>query len=139
MKSKKWLFTILLSASVALSACGSEEDQSVSTGEKESTDESATLSIAEGAEQMKTEIVDLKEQLNAEDQTKVKENAENLEELWEAFEDDVKDQDAELYEKVETPLHLIEAGAEVEPLDVSTLTQAADDLNDVLTELENLK
>ena len=88
---------------------------------------------------MQKTIAELKTQLNDKDSAKVKKSGEELEESWEKFEDNVKDKDKELYEKVETPLHTIEAGAKSEPLDVNTLSAAADELNNTLTEVKNLK
>jgi hypothetical protein len=44
----------------------------------------------------------------------------------------VKETNAEAYAKIEDPLHLIQAGAEVAPLDKAILTKAADDLNAAL-------
>ena len=71
--------------------------------------------------------------------TKVNESGENLEKSWQKFEDGVKDKNADLYEKVETPLHTIEAGAKSQPLDEQTLNKAADELDSVLSDVEKLK
>ncbi|MGE7902206.1 hypothetical protein ACQKOI_27835, partial [Bacillus paramycoides] len=78
-------------------------------------------------------------QLQAKDAAKVKDDAEQLEKTWQTFEDTVKEKNADLYEKLETPLHTIEAGAKIEPLDVQTLNKAAEDLDTVLTEVGKLK
>ena len=88
---------------------------------------------------MKQVLADMKTQLTAKDAAKVKDSGTELEEKWEVFEDSVKDKSPDLYEKVETPLHIIEAGAKVEPLDTKTLDKAAIDLDSVLTEVQNLK
>jgi hypothetical protein len=81
----------------------------------------------------------MKIQLNAKDAAKVKESGENLEKSWQTFEDEVKDKSADLYEKVETPLHTIEAGAKSKTLDEQTLNKAADELDTVLSDVEKLK
>jgi iron uptake system EfeUOB component EfeO/EfeM len=138
MQSKKYILPILLATSLALVACGSKEDKSTEEGKK-TEDTVSQTSISDGAKEMKVEISDLKKQIVAKDEAKVKENAENLEKSWQKFEDGVKDKDAALYEKVETPLHIIEAGAKVNPLDDKTLNEAANDLDSVLSDVEKLK
>ena len=85
---------------------------------------------------MKQTITDLKAQLNEKDAAKEKESGENLEKSWQNFEDEVKDNNADLYE---TDLHTIEAGAQSQPLDEQTLNTAADELDSVLSEVEKLK
>jgi len=133
MKSPKLILPIILSLSFSLAACGGGNED-----EKAEKTNSGT-SISEGAKEMQKTIAELKTQLNDKDSAKVKKSGEELEESWEKFEDNVKDKDKELYEKVETPLHTIEAGAKSEPLDVNTLSAAADELNNTLTEVKNLK
>lgn len=135
MQSKKYVFPIIIAASMALSACGTKDEQTT-TQTEETTSQT---SVADGAKEMKAEVADLKVQLEANDAKKAAANGENLEEIWESFEDEVKEKDADLYEEVETPLHLIEAGVEVEPLDVDTLNKAADDLDRVLSDVEKIK
>ncbi|MGG1575392.1 hypothetical protein [Fictibacillus sp. NRS-1165] len=130
MQTKKYIVPIVLAASLTLSACGTKDNGSEKP--KEPT-------IAEGSKEMKQTLTDLKSQLKANEADKVKESGEQLEESWEKFEDGVKEKDADLYEKVETPLHTIEAGAKSKPLDAKTLTNAADELNSVLSKVEKLK
>lgn len=120
MKKASIMISFLLMISVGLAACGNGDDSA----------------IADGAKSMKDTLKELQTYLDANDADKVKEAAEELEETWEAFEDGVKEQSAELYEKVETPLHTIEAGAKQNPLDKETLAQATKDLDLVLSELE---
>lgn len=132
MKSRKFIVPILVASSLTLAACGGENNN-----KKE--EENTIVSISEGAKEMRQTISDLKTQLNTKDAAKVKESGESLEESWETFEDEVKDKSADLYEKVETPLHTIEAGAKAEPLDEQTLNKAADELDTVLADVEKLK
>jgi iron uptake system EfeUOB component EfeO/EfeM len=140
MRSKKLIVPVILATSLTLAACGAkEETKKEAPKTTEESSNSKAVSIADGAKDMKKVLADMKTQLTAKDATKVKDSGEKLEEKWEAFEDSVKDKSPDLYEKVETPLHTIEAGAKIEPLDTKTLDKAATDLDSVLTEVQNLK
>ena len=140
MRSKKLIVPVILATSLTLAACGAkEETKKEAPKTTEESSNSKAVSIADGAKDMKQVLADMKTQLTAKDATKVKDSGEKLEEKWEAFEDSVKDKSPDLYEKVETPLHTIEAGAKIEPLDTKTLDKAATDLDSVLTEVQNLK
>ncbi|EJR55923.1 hypothetical protein IIM_01015 [Bacillus cereus VD107] len=140
MKSRKLIFPVIVATSLALGACGTQgEKKAESTKTTEQASEKKTVSIADGAASMKQTVSDLKAQLQAKDATKVKDDAEQLEKTWQTFEDTVKEKNADLYEKLETPLHTIEAGAKAEPLDVQTLNKAVEDLDTVLTEVGKLK
>ncbi|PUB10753.1 hypothetical protein [Paenisporosarcina sp. OV554] len=139
MQSKKYVFPIIIAASMALSACGTKDEKTTTGDNTQKEETTSQTSIADGAKEMKAEVADLKVQLEANDTKKAEANGENLEEIWESFEDEVKDKDADLYEQVETPLHLIEAGVKVDPLDVDTLNKAADDLDSVLSDVEKIK
>lgn len=133
MKTRKLIVPILLASSLTLAACaGANKDEKPKDTKK-------TVSISDGAKEMKQTIADLKNQLNDKDADKVKESGENLEKSWQKFEDEVKNKNADLYEKVETPLHTIEAGAKSEPLDEQTLNKAADELDHVLSDVKNIK
>jgi iron uptake system EfeUOB component EfeO/EfeM len=136
MKSRKLIVPFLLATSLTLAACGGANN------DKKTADTNTakkTVSISEGAKEMKHTIADIKTQLKDKDATKVKENGENLEKSWQKFEDGVKEKNADLYEKVETPLHTIEAGAKAQPLDEQVLNKAADELDKVLSDVEKLK
>jgi iron uptake system EfeUOB component EfeO/EfeM len=136
MKSRKLIVPILLAASLTLAACGGANNN------KKIEDTNITkksVSISDGAKEMKQTIADLKTQLNAKDTSKVKESGAKLEQSWQKFEDEVKGKSADLYEKVETPLHTIEAGAKAQPLDPQVLNKVADELNTVLSDVEKLK
>ncbi|MGH0428924.1 hypothetical protein ACQVPL_06505 [Bacillus hominis] len=140
MKSRKLIFPVIVATSLALGACGTQgEKKAESTKTTEQASEKKTVSIADGAASMKKTVSDLKAQLQAKDAAKVKDDAEQLEKTWQMFEDTVKEKNADLYEKLETPLHTIEAGAKAEPLDAQTLNKAAEDLDTVLTEVGKLK
>lgn len=139
MQSKKYVFPIIIAASMALSACGTNDEQTKTDDNTQTEETTSQTSIADGAKEMKAEVADLKVQLEANDTKKAEANGENLEEIWESFEDAVKEKDTDLYEQVETPLHIIEAGVKIDPLDVDTLNKAADDLDSVLSDVEKIK
>ncbi|CCQ95480.1 conserved hypothetical protein [[Clostridium] ultunense Esp] len=87
---------------------------------------------------MKETLAELKMALDQNDAAKVKELGQKLEEEWKSFEDGVKEKSGDLYEKTERSLKTIGAGAEVTPLDAKTLKQAAEELDQALTEVEKL-
>ncbi|MEI2471591.1 hypothetical protein CN563_25505 [Bacillus sp. AFS026049] len=139
MKSRKLLVPFLVVAALSLTACGNNNEKTADETKKTEQPSPKSVSISDGAKDMKQTIADLNAQLKAKDVTKVKESGAKLEESWQTFEDDVKDKSPDLYGKVETPLHTIEAGAASSPLDPPTLTKAANELDGVLSDVQNLK
>ncbi|WP_129689816.1 hypothetical protein [Gottfriedia acidiceleris] len=123
LSNKKLVATMALGLSLTLSACGTKTDDAIKTG----------------SDDMIKTISELKTQISNNDEAKAKDSGEALEKSWEKFEDSVKDKDKALYEKVETPLHIIEAGVKVSPLNADTLNQAGDELEGVLKEVKDLK
>ncbi|MFF2499543.1 hypothetical protein [Peribacillus sp. NPDC058075] len=139
MKSRKLLVPILVVAALSLTACGTNNEKTAEETKKTEQSSPKSVSISDGAKDMKQTIADLNAQLKAKDATKVKESGSKLEESWQTFEDDVKAKNPELYGKVETPLSTIEAGATSSPLDTPTLTKAAKELDGVLSDVQNIK
>ncbi|WP_088070722.1 hypothetical protein [Gottfriedia luciferensis] len=123
LSNKKLIATMALGLTLTLSACGTKTDNAIKTG----------------SDDMIKTISELKTQVKNNDEAKAKESGEALEKSWEKFEDSVKDKDKDLYEKVETPLHIIEAGVKVSPLNADTLNQAGDELENVLKDVKKLK
>ncbi|UPM54095.1 DUF4363 family protein [Gottfriedia acidiceleris] len=123
LSNKKLIAAMALGLSLTLSACGTKTDDAIKTG----------------SDDMIKTISELKTQISNNDEAKAKDSGEALEKSWEKFEDSVKDKDKALYEKVETPLHIIEAGVKVSPLNADTLNQAGDELESVLKEVKDLK
>jgi iron uptake system EfeUOB component EfeO/EfeM len=115
MKAMKFMVPVMILAMIALVGCGSKTSKST-----------------DGVKNMKTVITELKTNIAADDSAKVKQDAADLETNWATFEDGVKADNPEAYAKIEDPLHIIQAGAEVSPLDKAILTKAADDLNTAL-------
>ncbi len=139
MKTRKLIVPVLLATSLALAACSGANTNNTTKEEQTSNESKATLSISDGAKEMQQTIKDLKTQINEKDATQAKVSGEDLEKTWQKFEDGVKEKNADLYGKVETPLHLIEAGVKSQPLDATTLNKAADELTAVLSEVGKLK
>ncbi|WP_026693860.1 hypothetical protein [Peribacillus kribbensis] len=137
MKSKKLIIPMILASAFTLAACGASKESS--SNEKKGEPASKTASVSQGAKEMKATLADFKTQVSSKDSAKAKQSGTELEETWQKFEDGVKDKSPELYEKVETPLSIIEAGAKAEPLDQKTLSSAADELNKILNDVEKLK
>jgi len=131
MLSKKSIVLLFAALSLSLSACGTKTN--------DTSKKTTTLSIADGATQMKDTLKQLNTDLSAKDAGKVKTDSENLEKSWSQFEDNVKAKDQALYGKVEDPLGIIEAGAKASSLDQATLTKASKELDAVLTDVAKLK
>lgn len=136
MKSCKLIVPFIVATSLTLAACGGANNDKKT---QDTNTEKKTVLISEGAKEMRHTIADLKVQLTSKDTDKVKRSSESLEESWQKFEDGVKDKNVDLYEKVETPLHTIEAGAKAQQLDEQVLNKAADELDKVLSDVEKLK
>ena len=94
MRQRKGLILIAaLALGVLLGGCGKQDN-----------------GISDGVKNMKDVLVDIKAAVDSGDSLKAQTGADQLEEAWSKFEDNVKDKSADLYEKTETPLHAIEAG-----------------------------
>jgi iron uptake system EfeUOB component EfeO/EfeM len=120
MTKKFGIMAIAAMLVVMLAACGS-------------------AAIADGSKKMQNTLTELKKSVDSGDAAKVKQGASALEESWEKFEDGVKDKDKALYEKVEDPLHAIEAGAKADKLDAAALNKSITELGAALDEVAKLK
>jgi hypothetical protein len=115
----KFGIAMILSIAIVLSACGNK------AGNK----------ITDGVTKMKAVLTEVQAAVNSGDAAKAKTEAANLEDAWAKFEDDVKVMSKDLYDKAETPLHVIEAGSGIDPLDKDVLTKSVTELNQVLDEI----
>ncbi|SCW67595.1 hypothetical protein SAMN04487970_102738 [Paenibacillus tianmuensis] len=91
--------------------------------------------IKAGATQMLGIVGDLKKEIEAGNEAKVKELGPKLEDVWSTFEDGVRPRNAELYEKLEKSLNPEVAGSQKSPLDKQALSQLNDGLTQALNEL----
>lgn len=95
----------------------------------------ANIDIKSGAQKMRHEVEEFKDALKATDAVKAKHAAEEIEEIWEKFEDDVRAKDKALYGKIEEPIYAIKAGVKASPLNVQVLTDQANKLDSLLANL----
>ncbi|MEH7121265.1 hypothetical protein V7128_28280 [Neobacillus vireti] len=97
---------------------------------------SADSKVSEGVNKMLDTTGQLSKAINSGDQAKVKEVGPKLEDQWSSFEDDVKKDDKELYEKIEKYLDPTIAGSQAATLDKEALGTLNNQLTDALKELE---
>ena len=97
------------------------------------------ISISEGTQNMRDVLKDMKLKLEAKDEAGAIKVSSKLEENWSTFEDNVKKENKDLYEKVEEPLTSINGGVKIKPLDIKTLTNAINSLDEILMEAKKLK
>lgn len=95
--------------------------------------------LQDGVKEMKEITGETKELLKEKDTEKITKEVNELDEVWESFEDQVKEKSKDLYDEAEKPLGVIKAGVKIEPLDDKTLNEALDNLNKVLDDIEKLK
>ncbi|WP_413307194.1 hypothetical protein AA0X95_07200 [Bacillus sp. 1P10SD] len=91
--------------------------------------------VSDGVNEMLETTGQLSKAIDNGDQAKVKEVGPKLEEQWSSFEDDVKKDNKDLYEKIEKYLDPTIAGSEADTLDKEALSTLNDQLTDALKEL----
>ncbi|WJH35975.1 hypothetical protein MJA45_27325 [Paenibacillus aurantius] len=89
-------------------------------------------STKDGAKKMQDTLVQMQKNVDAGDTAQIKKNAEELEETWEGFEDDVKKNQADVYGKVEDPLGAIQTGAKQSKPDPAVMKDQITKLNEAL-------
>lgn len=97
---------------------------------------SSTSGTSNGVKDMQAALSNLQINVEANDGTKAKEDAEKIEESWAKFEDDIKKNQPDMYEKVEGPLGMIQAGSKESTLDQETLKDQINKLNEVLKQIK---
>jgi len=88
---------------------------------------------------MRDVLKDMRTEISNKEEDKVMETSDKLEENWKLFEDEIKDKHKDIYENVESPLGVIQAGVKVKPIDTKVLTDSIDQLDKVLEQIQNLK
>jgi iron uptake system EfeUOB component EfeO/EfeM len=91
--------------------------------------------IKAGTNQMLATTSELKKEIEAGNEAKVKELAPKLEDTWKTFEDGVPPRSADLYEKIEKSLNPEVAGSQKSPIDKQVLAQLNEGLTQALDEL----
>ncbi|MED4226880.1 hypothetical protein [Neobacillus cucumis] len=97
---------------------------------------SGNSKVSDGVNKMLDTTEQLSKAIDSGDQSKVKEVGPKLEDQWSSFEDDVKKDNKDLYEKVEKYLDPTIAGSEAATLDKEALGNLNDKLTDALKELQ---
>lgn len=97
---------------------------------------SADSKVSDGVNKMLDTTEQLSKAIDSGNQAKVKEVGPKLEDQWSSFEDDVKKDNKDLYEQVETYLDPTIAGSEAKTLDKEALGNLNDKLTDALKELQ---
>ena len=92
--------------------------------------------VSDGVTQMLDTTEQLSKAIDSGDQAKVKEVGPQLEDQWSSFEDDVKKDNKESYEKIEKYLDPTIAGSEAATLDKEALGSLNDQLAGALKELD---
>jgi iron uptake system EfeUOB component EfeO/EfeM len=91
--------------------------------------------VSDGVNEMLETTGQLSKAIDSGDQAEVKEVGPKLEDQWSSFEDDVKKDNKDLYEKIEKYLDPTIAGSEADTLDKEALSTLNDQLTDALKEL----
>ena len=129
------LFYIGIVMALAFTGCSSKGTES----ENKQVTQEKSISISEASQNMRNILKDMKVKLEAKDEAGAINVSAGLEENWSAVEDNVKNEDKGLYEKVEGPLDTINGGVKIKPLDTKTLTNSMNSLDEILIEVEKLK
>ncbi|GKU27588.1 hypothetical protein CFOLD11_44150 [Clostridium folliculivorans] len=98
-----------------------------------------SIAFSSGPQDMKTALTKIKKFISPLNEEKVTKYSDRLEKYWSSFEDEVKEKNKPLYEKVEAPLGTIQAAVKVKPIDEKVIKTASDSLDKTLTEIQNMK
>jgi hypothetical protein len=98
-----------------------------------------SIAFSTAPQDMKTALAKIKKFTSPINEEKVTKYAARLEKYWSTSEDMVKQKDSKLYEKIEVPMGAIQSAAKVSPIDANTITSASEQLDKLLTEMQNLK
>ncbi|UOF89098.1 hypothetical protein LSG31_14320 [Fodinisporobacter ferrooxydans] len=151
MKSTRSLMIVSLVGTVFLFGCGAnnaasgsngngstaQTTQQASQGTSSASDKSnaSATDIKSGVAKMLSVATDLKKQIEAGDEAKVKSTGPQLEDAWHSFEDSVKAKYPDQYAGVEKFLDPTVAGSKISPLDKQTLSKLDDQLIQTLNDL----
>lgn len=97
------------------------------------------IAFSTAPQDMKTALKKINKFISPLQEDKVTKYTDRLEKYWSSIEDNVKAKNPALYEKVEAPLGTIEAGVKIKPIDEKTIKAAAESLDKILTDVQNLK
>ncbi|NGQ95133.1 hypothetical protein G3578_08130 [Brevibacillus sp. SYP-B805] len=137
MKRTYGFLALALVTALGLAGCSSASTHEghETSSNQEAPKQEAAADIKSGVAKMLEETAELKKQLEAGDQAKVKEAGQEVHEAWESFEDNVKAKYPDLYNKVEEALDPLVAGTEAQQLDKEAVGKLNDQLTAALNEL----
>lgn len=98
-----------------------------------------SIAFSSGPQDMKTALTKIKKFISPLNEEKVTKYSERLEKYWSSFEDEVKEKNQPLYEKVEASLGTIQAGVKVKPIDEKAINSAIQSLDETLTKIQSIK
>lgn len=98
-----------------------------------------TIAFSSAPQDMRTALDKIKKFTSPLNEEKVTKYAARLEKYWSSSEDTVKQKNPKLYERIEEPMGIIQAGVKLNPIDAKTITSATKELDNLLTEVQNLK
>lgn len=124
MKKSLQIILVAAATTLVLAGCGKAE-----------TTEVVKVPLKDGSAKLVTSIDGLKGQLDTSKVKDAKKWADQLEEQWASFEDEVKPKYPELYFKIEKFLTPLQAALKEDKLDLPTLTALNTNLKAALTEL----
>ncbi|CAN7692264.1 EfeM/EfeO family lipoprotein [Paenibacillus sp. LjRoot56] len=124
MKKSQQLLMLAAATTLVLAGCGKSEPTEV-----------AKVPLKDGSAKLVTSIDSLKGQLDTSKVKDAKKWADQLEDQWASFEDEVKPKYPELYFKIEKFLTPLQAALKEDKLDLPTLTALNTNLKAALTEL----
>jgi len=135
---KNLLILITLGIMITITGCGAQKQQPTTSGEDTqiTSDDKKEISTYDASQNMRNALKDMKTQISNKEEDKAIETSNKLEENWSLFEDEVKDKDKDLYEKVESPLGIIQAAVKVKPIDTKVLITSIDQLDKVLEQIQ---
>jgi iron uptake system EfeUOB component EfeO/EfeM len=142
MKSLRGFVVITaLVTALTLTGCASKNTvkQNIVNEQPKVEEIQKTITISQGAQNMKAALKNMKNFMNAKNEEGAIKEGAKLEENWRLFEDSVKAKNKNIYEKVEGPLGIINSGIKIKPLDTKTLKTAVDSLDNILSEVQNIK
>jgi iron uptake system EfeUOB component EfeO/EfeM len=149
MKIINTIAALAMTSTLALAGCSSSNSSTSSTSstadkntnqttstQTSSKEQTIAPNLKDGVSKLLTTTDELKQAINAGDESKVKEIGPKLEGIWKTFEDGVKPKYPNLYEQTEKYLDPEVAGSQVTPLDKKTLGNLNNQLTLTLHELE---
>lgn len=145
MKPIHSIIVLTLAGTLTLAGCGStnssdtnsnQKSQAEKTTQSTSSKETSSTDIKAGVTKMLSIATDLKKQIDAGDEAKIKVTGPQLEDTWHSIEDSVKPKYPDLYENVEKYLNPTVAGAKANTIDKKTLANLDEQLIQILNELE---